>query len=177
MLRSGADIEVIGEARDGEEAVRLASSLNPDVITMDLDMPRLDGLSAISELRKRGLTMPVLVVSSLVPAGAEPALRALAAGAADCVPKPEGSGGLGLESMERELLHKVRVLAGRGGAAHPDPGEGPGRTIFSKAPVRLVAVGASTGGVEALSVLLSGLPENFPLPVVVAQHIPEVFTP
>jgi two-component system chemotaxis response regulator CheB len=177
MLRGDPELAVAGEARDGEEALSLAQSLLPDVITMDLDMPRLDGLASIAELRRRGLKTPVLVVSSLAQEGAEPVIKALAAGAADVIPKPDGEGGLGVEAIERELRAKIRAVSGRV-TVTADPGlPGSAAPAQSRAPIKLVCVGASTGGVEALSVFLSGLAGTFPVPVVVAQHLPAVFTP
>lgn len=178
MLKGRDDIEVIGEAADGQEAVEKAIELEPDVITMDLEMPKMDGFDAIKEIRNRGVMSPILVVSALAQEAAEMTVRALQLGAADVIPKPSKTASLSIQDIEYELLMKVRAVGGSQASSiiaktKPAPRI---KTVPSSAKVKIVLIGSSTGGPNILTSILADIPADFPVPIVVAQHMPEVFT-
>ncbi len=163
-LRAEPLLQVVGEAADPHEARAAVKALNPDVMTLDIEMPGMDGLDFLEKIM-RLRPMPVVMVSTLTARGADSSLRALELGAFDCVDKA------GLHGPA--LAHTVRAAAGVRPRA---------RTVLKTPPRaemrgqgRLVAIGASTGGVEALLAIVSHLPGNAP-PVVITQHMPATFT-
>jgi two-component system, chemotaxis family, protein-glutamate methylesterase/glutaminase len=181
-------------ARDGLEALGKLASFQPDVITLDVHMPQMDGLACLDRIMVER-PCPVVMVSSLTEDGAEATLEALRLGAIDFVPKPTGAVSLHMDRLAPELVAKVRAAAGarlrstlrlkervrhRIGRSAPAPK----RRTFpeARAPVTaasghgLVLVGVSTGGPPALEALLTPLPEDFPWPILVAQHMPATFT-
>ncbi len=180
MLSSDPDIQVVGKAADGEEGLRLALQLQPDVITLDLEMPRMDGFTFLRILMTRRPT-PVVVVSSY--AQKENVFKALELGALDFVAKPENQISAELLAIQDEFLMKVRLvkqLSQRNlvmrdrqtGKFYLPGGQGP----LIKRPRRLVAVAASTGGPSAISELFARLPGDLPVSIVIAQHMPDKFT-
>lgn len=171
LLRSEPDIEVVGAAVDADHARSMIRQLNPDVVTLDIEMPKMNGLEFLERLMRLRPT-PVVVVSGLTRHGADTTARALAMGASDCYAKPAGHASALLENDDGRLADLIRGAAQtRLDAREPSP-----RTIkvantaARSNAVRLIAVGSSTGGVEALQVLLGGFPEDCP-PTVVVQHI------
>jgi two-component system chemotaxis response regulator CheB len=171
-------LEVVGAARDGEEALELVEKLNPDVVTLDLNMPHLDGLAFLREQMARRL-VPVIVFSSIEESG-EPVLKALEAGAIDVVQKPTALANERVFEIADELIAKVKVAA----AAHvrlperaapisvapslsPRPGKG---------AVDIVVIGVSTGGPQALKYLVPRLPSDFPVPLAIVVHMPVGYT-
>ncbi len=173
------EIEVVGDARDAYVARDQILALQPDVITLDLEMPRMDGLTFLKILQQHH-PMPVVVVSSLTPAGSAKAMEALAAGAIDVLAKP--AGGRSLREIAPELAFHVKAAArSRRRAARPAPVPEAAKPLapafgagqFSNR--RIIVIGASTGGVEALRYLLPRLPDGLP-PIVVVQHIPANFS-
>lgn len=179
MLRRDRDIEVVGTAADPYAARERIKQLNPDVLTLDVEMPRMDGLTFLENLM-RLRPMPVVMVSSLTRAGADVTLRALELGAVDFVAKPRVDIAGSLGEYAEELIAKVKMAArARVSARTATTGE---RGKVTATPRRLlrtsdriVAVGASTGGTEALRELLGALPADAPA-MVVSQHIPEAFS-
>ncbi len=178
-LSRDAEIEVVGDARDAYVARDQILALRPDVVTLDLEMPRMDGLTFLKILQEHH-PVPVVVVSSLTPAGSAKAMEALNAGALDVIGKPGGGRSVGeiarelafhVKAAGRSRRSRVRALQLSGAAQPPSPAFGPGR--FS--PRRVIVIGASTGGVEALRYLLPSLPDGLP-PIVVVQHIPANFS-
>lgn len=170
-LRWDRGLEVVGEAADPLEAREAIKALNPDVVTLDVEMPNMNGLDFLERLMRLRPT-PVVMVSTLTSRGAEITLQALELGAVDCLAKPTADDPHTLN----ELPEKVRAAAGARvrasglDSARRSPGTGP------YAPDgRPLAIGASTGGVEALISILSRLPENAP-PTVITQHMPASFT-
>jgi len=178
MMRSDPDIEVVGAAPDPLIARQMIKDLNPDVLTLDIEMPNMDGISFLEKIM-RLRPMPVLMISSLTQEGAEATLQALELGAVDYIAKPKADLQQGLVEKQAEIVEKVKIAANvrvRGRAATTARRAAPTMTGagFSTAE-RLVAIGASTGGVEALRVVLCDLPADSP-PVVVTQHMPAGFT-
>ena len=173
MLESTGDFEVVGQARDGEQALREAMALRPDAILLDLQMPRMDGFTFLRLLMAQRPT-PVIVLSSNSRRG--DVFRSLELGAVDFVAKPERSG---LEAVREELLAKCAMVRGLrlenlGSWSRPDRDPADPRPLVG--PARLAVIGASTGGPQALQEVLAALPGDLPLGVLVAQHMPEKFT-
>ncbi|WP_045834930.1 chemotaxis response regulator protein-glutamate methylesterase [Hyphomicrobium sp. 99] len=176
VLAKDPDIEVVGEAADPLQARQAIKALNPDVITLDVEMPNMSGLEFLEKIM-RLRPMPVIMVSTLTRRGAEETLQALEMGAIDCIEKPRP----GNEHSFEELPYKVKIAA----SARVKPlikvddrkqasaVESANESYVSDG--RVVAIGASTGGVEALLALLSGFPKNCP-PTVITQHMPPAFT-
>ncbi len=171
-LRADPDIEVIGSAADPLEAREAIKALNPDVITLDIEMPNMNGLEFLEKLM-RLRPMPVIMVSTLTHEGAEASVAALELGAVDCVGKPMS--GYSVSVAFSDLTEKVKNAA----RAHVRSGAGVVRSKSTRANYapsrRVVAIGSSTGGVEALLTVLSGFPRTCP-PTVITQHMPGTFT-
>lgn len=205
ILSSDPAIEVVGTACDGRAALAAIETLRPDVMTLDVEMPILDGLATLRELRKRWRSLPVIMLSTLTVRGAESTLDALTSGANDYVPKPTqmSDRGAAIEGVKTLLLPKVKALyakygvATRAQAAGAPAASSPGPASTSQStptrpaarsavlpfppPARgslaeIVAIGVSTGGPNALAVVLPGLPSDLGAPIVIAQHIPPVFS-
>jgi len=169
------DIEVVGTATDPYVAREKIAQLRPDVITLDIEMPRMDGLSFLSKLM-RHFPLPVVVVSSLTPQNSETALRALALGAVEVIAKPGSS--LAAGEVAEELVRAVRTAAHARVAKRIEPVDGaPSRPAIAtfNATNKIIALGASTGGTQALEHVLRRFPVDCPGTVIV-QHMPEHFT-
>lgn len=177
------DLAVVAIARDGEQAVKMAADLRPDIITMDVMMPKLDGVAAIEMIMEETPT-PIVVVSSHVnDREMRVSFRSLAAGALSVLEKPEAIFTPGFESRRKAFVDTVRAMAtvkvvrrrkraGPAAARLPSDVALPPRGDYA-----IVALGSSTGGPQALNRILAALPVDFPLPLVIAQHISRGFTP
>ena len=180
ILRSDPRIEVVGTARDGKDCLAQIKTLKPDIVTMDVEMPVMNGLEALEEIMKT-TPMPVIMVSSMTQEGAETTFRALALGCVDFIGKPSGTISLNIRDVGQELIEKV-VAASTAKVVRPSSGpRASGRTATSQAPtttgrIDIVAIASSTGGPMALSDLMPKLPKNFPVPIVITQHMPKEFT-
>ena len=195
MLNADPHLEVIGSASNGKEAIEQIEKLHPDVVTMDIEMPVMDGITATRQIMRLHPT-PIIMFSSLTTDGAKATLDALDAGALDFLPKRFEDISNDREEARKVLCERVRHLARRPGltpAARPAPvsvkpastaaTSKPGTPVQATAPIRsrgdirLVAIGTSTGGPVALQEVLSKLPGNLPVPVILVQHMPGSFTP
>ena len=178
MLERSPLVEVVGAARDGEEALRKTLELRPDLITLDLEMPRMDGFTFLRIVLSRCPT-PVIVISGR--RGEQDVFRALDFGAVDFIAKPTPRAGAELEQIEQELLRKVhairqlRIEKVRARLAHAPPVRPLAGAAAAQRP-RLVAIGSSTGGPAALMQIFGAFVEAPPVPIVVCQHMPEGFT-
>lgn len=218
ILSQDTGIKVLDSARDGREGISKLQALRPQVVTMDVEMPVMDGLQALEEIMRWQPT-PVIILSSVTTEGAKATLKALDLGAVDVVVKPSGKPGADLQALTRDLIEKVKAAAlvnparlGSKGSNSSAPktvpssisssavqiappkvvappstaglglGQGlrPTSTgkvgVLPKHAVEIVAIGTSTGGPSALQAVLPTLPGNFPVPVLVAQHMPPGFT-
>jgi two-component system chemotaxis response regulator CheB len=192
VFAAEADFEV-EVARDGAQALARLASFGPDVITLDIHMPQMDGLACLDRIMVEHPT-PVVMVSTLTANGAESTLEALRLGAVDFVAKPEGAVSLRFHEVAPDLVAKVRAAAGarlssshrlqdrvrhRIGATPSAPSRAGRRDLGERARATghgVVLVGTSTGGPPALEALLTPLPADFPWPILVAQHMPATFT-
>jgi two-component system, chemotaxis family, protein-glutamate methylesterase/glutaminase len=188
-LTADSTIEIAGTAADGSIALSKIPILKPDLITLDIEMPGISGLETLAEIRKLYPKLPVIMFSTLTERGAAITLDALAAGASDYVAKPSNTGSVEQTRLriQTELVPKVKGLclrrsssselkAGNASRMRPEPKSGsvtrPGRTGV----IDIVAVGTSTGGPNALAEMLPGIPPHFPVPIVIVQHMPPLFT-
>jgi len=226
LLRSvvGSDkhLEVAGTAADGASALRAMESIRPDLVLLDVEMPGMDGVSTLKQMKAAGSRIPVIMCSSLTQRGAKVTIEALASGAADYVAKPAGqpSRDAAIQSLAHDLVPKILALTANStgsqhqnpvGAAFPPapwasnrapveprslwpgqhppvssppsfsiPGTAPAPVLsappVSSVPPAVLLIGVSTGGPAALDVLLPALPASFPLPILIVQHMPELFT-
>lgn len=200
VVSANATLEVAGTAADGASALGIFETLRPDLVLLDVEMPVMDGLVTLRQLRARGHKMPVIMCSSLTQRGARVTIEALAGGASDYVAKPAGQSDreAAMQALSQDLIPKIQALTGQQSAfpvaSSPVPARMPIaqpqniRSPFnlplappikpqpiSSVPTALV-IGVSTGGPAALDLLLPILPANFPLPVMIVQHMPELFT-
>ncbi|QJB57571.1 chemotaxis response regulator protein-glutamate methylesterase [Pseudodesulfovibrio sp. zrk46] len=185
MLDKDPGIKVVGTARDGAEGLELVRKLDPDVVTMDIEMPKMDGLTALRHIMMES-PRPVLMVSSLTTEGAEATLKAMELGAVDFIPKQLSKVSLDIIKIEKDLIARVKTVAARK-MRHVAPVRPAARQVVT--PVRrssstptgrpkrdVVAIGVSTGGPPVVQKILSSLPADFPASIIIAQHMPAAFT-
>jgi two-component system, chemotaxis family, protein-glutamate methylesterase/glutaminase len=181
ILERDSSLEVVGTAMDGTFALKKIEELHPDVITLDLEMPRMDGLEALRLIMRRA-PMPVIVFSTHSREGAYSTFKALALGAIDFVAKPRDAAAGHLDTIAVELIEKIKVAkraAGRKIRASVAEETAPPQKKPSRAalpPSRIVAIGISTGGPNALQFVLSQIPADFSASILIVQHMPEGFT-
>jgi two-component system, chemotaxis family, protein-glutamate methylesterase/glutaminase len=181
ILERDPEIEVVGTAMDGAFAIRKIAELHPDVVTLDLEMPRMDGIETLRMIM-RSAPLPVIVFSTHSKEGAYSTFKALALGAIDFVAKPSDAATGHLDPIAYQLVEKIKVAKRAGGPnklprlveLEPPPPKRKSCTVL--APNRVIAIGISTGGPNALQFLLSQIPADFPATFVVVQHMPEGFT-
>ncbi len=199
VLSRDPDIEVVGTAVNGKVALAKLEQLAPDLVTMDIEMPEMDGIEAVKQIRRIRPRLPIIMFSTLTERAAQATFDALSAGANDYVTKPANVGSVArsMESVRDQLVPRIRALTGRGPAplhppaqlggppsspaSTPATGASTARALPVAAPAvrkaaRVLVVGSSTGGPAALARLLPLLPASLPVPVLVVQHMPPVFT-
>jgi len=206
-LERDPDIQVVGAASNGRIALQRITQVNPDILTLDVEMPEMNGVQMLRELRKTHPNLPVIMFSTLTERGAAATLDAIALGASDYVTKPANVGSVGesIARLQADLIPKIKAhcrhllapardlatfvpavisarqaeastpgaaaaLNGRRSVAAPSPAAG------RKGGVEIVCIGSSTGGPNALADLFQGMPGDFPVPIVIVQHMPPIFT-
>ncbi|MFH2145000.1 MAG: chemotaxis response regulator protein-glutamate methylesterase [Candidatus Omnitrophota bacterium] len=180
ILNTCADIQVIGTARTGAQAIQKIIELKPNVVTLDIVLPEIDGLTVLSYIMHEAPT-PVVVVSAHTPPGSQNALKALELGAVDILAKPSGEISIDIDKLSKELIDKVKVANSKNVRhissimnrimRHSQPGK-PATDNFKK----IIAIGASTGGPKAIKEILPYFPENIPAAFLIVQHMPPEFT-
>jgi two-component system chemotaxis response regulator CheB len=176
VLATVPDVDVVGVASNGRMALEAIQSLRPDLITLDIEMPELDGLGVLNEIKRRQLPVGVIMLSSLTVPGAEITIKALRAGAFDFLPKPSTSNPQrSLQELHDHLAPKIDAFRK---SRSPAPRiRLPASPRAIRQPVAdVVAIGVSTGGPSALAQVLPKLPTDFPIPIVIVQHMPPIFT-
>jgi two-component system, chemotaxis family, protein-glutamate methylesterase/glutaminase len=174
-LSKDPELEVVASASDGRIALSKIEQLHPDLVTLDIEMPVMDGLETLKELRKLYPKLPVIMFSTLTDHGASATLHALALGASDYASKPSNTGSPA-EAIEAELIPKIKALCSGSPQLKTMPPPRPAVRLRSKQPIEIVAMGTSTGGPNALGAVLPRVPKDFPVPIVVVQHMPPIFT-
>lgn len=185
-LAKDPELEVVGVAPNGRIALQKIPQVNPDLVTLDVEMPIMDGVTTLREIRKGFAKLPVIMFSTLTQKGAATTLDALALGANDYVTKPANVGSVveGISAIANELIPKIRIHCKRfSPAAHTAAIPAPRSRVISKPvfrsgarPLEALCVGSSTGGPNALADVFSQFAAGFPLPVFVVQHMPPMFT-
>jgi two-component system chemotaxis response regulator CheB len=186
-LRRDPDLEVVGIAANGKIALQKIPQVNPDLITLDIEMPEMDGLATLRELRKQYPTLPVIMFSTLTQKGAVATLEALSLGASDYVTKPANVGSVteAMERLERDLIPKIKVhcrhLIAAAEVRENTKSPGPLASFApprppQSGPIEMVCLGTSTGGPNALAEVFADFPADFPVPIVIVQHMPPLFT-
>ena len=176
IIEADPDLELAGIAQNGLIALQRIEQLDPDVVTLDVEMPVLDGLGTLKELRKTHPTLPVVMFSTLTARGAAATIDALSFGASDYVTKPSNVGSVtaAMARVREDLIPKLKALVPRGAAAIAAPCAP--RIVTAGSTTAIVAVGSSTGGPNALAAVIESLPGDIGVPIVVTQHMPPVFT-
>jgi len=176
MIDADPELEVIGMARDGIEAIDKVASLKPDIVTLDVEMPRMDGIEALQHIMSK-TPVPVLMVSSI-----KVTLDALDMGAVDFIPKNLSDLSINIVKIKEVLLDKLKNIGRKGLVRQKTlklskPLKMPTPTQYtSHRKTGIVAIGSSTGGPKALQVIISKIPKDFPVPILIAQHMPPAFT-
>jgi two-component system chemotaxis response regulator CheB len=186
-LASDQELEIVGIASDGKIGLAKIAQLHPDLVTLDVEMPVMNGLEALVEVRKLYPQLPVIMFSTLTERGAAATLDALSLGASDYVTKPSNTGSMAgaIERIKADLIPKIKALCGR---RRPKPAQAspvvvapppvirPRPKSGIRRPIQIVAIGTSTGGPNALAEVLPKIPKDFPVPIVAVQHMPPLFT-
>jgi two-component system chemotaxis response regulator CheB len=191
IINRDPDLEVVGEARDGEQAVKLAAELQPDVITMDVHMPKLDGLEATRRIMAE-TPKPIVVISAIDPKDVKMSFEAMSSGALAVLAKPSGPTAPDFNERASEIVSTIKTMAGvrvvkrrprltrpqpatvtpaAAGAATATPQAAPAGAATARRRIEVVAIGSSTGGPDALGKIIGALPGNAPVPVLIVQHI------
>ncbi|MCF7765788.1 MAG: chemotaxis response regulator protein-glutamate methylesterase [Verrucomicrobia bacterium] len=186
-LSQDPDIQVVGSASNGRIALDRITQVNPDVITLDVEMPVLDGIETLRALRPKYPKLPVIMFSTLTEKGASATVKALMLGANDYVAKPANVGSVreGTERIRLELVPKIKALCRRSAPWLAQPAAGSrdrrpatgGRDVsVTNQPIEIVVIGVSTGGPNALARVIPEIPPGFPVPILIVQHMPKGFT-
>jgi len=189
LLGKDQDLDVVGIAATGKIALSKIPQVNPDIVTMDIEMPEMNGLEAVTEIRKIYATLPIIMFSTLSQRAAKETLEALSRGANDYVTKPAnvGSATLAMQRVRDELIPKIKALCPglsspavplppTGSPVTPTPQPVPATGLSANQMVDIVAIGVSTGGPNALMDIFESLPTDLPVPIVIVQHMPPIFT-
>lgn len=189
MINSSENMEVINTCKNGQELLNRLAEKTPDIITLDVEMPVMDGVTTLKELRRKNIEIPVIILSSISQNAAQLTMDCLGAGAFDIVPKPSGTISLDIDKVKDELLQKINVAYGRKsiGSDFAAYDSKTNTSVLQSKPLKndsishtgsidSVVIGASTGGPKALYSVITKLPEELGVPVFVVQHMPVGFT-
>ncbi|WP_028840743.1 protein-glutamate methylesterase/protein-glutamine glutaminase [Thermodesulfobacterium hveragerdense] len=176
ILKEEKDIEVVDTAKTGREAIEKAKALKPDVITLDIEMPEMDGLEALKVLKKEVPSSKVIMFSSLTQEGAKATIEALALGAYDFVPKPSTKSFLeSVKQIKDQLIPKIKSVVPLK-RIQPIYRPSTVKKAFKREDFKVLGIGVSTGGPQTLMQIIPKIPKNFPVPILIVQHMPPLFT-
>ena len=185
IIDSDPGLEVIGKARDGNDAIKKIKELKPDVVTMDIEMPNLDGLSALDKIMREN-PVPIIMLSSLTKAGTEQTVKALSLGAVDFIAKPSGQISLDIDKVKDEIIRKVKMAAGTKKNlpnlnnirqfSENKTTKGGKLSREAKTVNKLIVIGTYTGGPKALHQVIPSLPDTIEAAILIVQHMPPGFT-
>jgi two-component system chemotaxis response regulator CheB len=180
MINAQEEMEVIDTAKNGEDLLTKIALKIPDVITLDIEMPKMDGRETLKELKKNSINVPVIILSSISKTGTELTMECLELGAFDFIPKPSGAISLDIDKVKAELIQKIKLafMQNEGKITTRAENEIAASRMKSRVTnnVEAVVIGASTGGPKALYKVITALPDNIGVPVLVVQHMPMGFT-
>lgn len=188
MVNSQEDMEVIGKARNGVDLLKKLKSLNPDVITLDIEMPEMDGITTLKTMKDREYHIPIIVLSSFTENGTKLTMECLHNGAFDFIAKPSGSISIDLNNIKDDIVSKVRLASGKGKSEKKSSVQSTKtrkqsnnnltskKNRISKHKIKAVVIGASTGGPKAIFNVITKLTADLNVPVFVVQHMPVGFT-
>lgn len=176
MINCEEDLEVVDTARNGKDALDKITRLSPDVVTLDVEMPVMDGITALRQIKKTHSNIQVIMLSSLSQQGTALTMECLEAGAFDFVPKPSGSISLDIDKVKEELISKIRAACSKEITATVTAIRVQHFKRTSMNNIEAVVIGASTGGPKALYSVITELPEKLGVPVFIVQHMPVGFT-
>lgn len=191
MLNRQLDIEVIGIARNGQELLSKLETQNPDVITLDVEMPKMNGIEALKELKLGNINIPVIMLSSISKRGAELTMECLEAGAFDFIPKPSGSISLDIDKVLDDLTEKIRLAYNKKSLGRINRNNEYRNIVKSlkedkeliksgrnhaRKKIEAIVIGASTGGPKSLHTIIKSLPPKLGVPIIIVQHMPAGFT-
>jgi two-component system chemotaxis response regulator CheB len=182
MINHEKNMHVAGTAKDGEELLDKIETLRPDIITLDVEMPKLNGIDALLEMKKRQIEIPVIVLSSVTSKGPMLTMQCLEAGAFDFIPKPSGEISLDINKVNAELKEKINLAYEKSQSPKAcitnniDASQPVKKENTSSGRIDAVVIAASTGGPKALYSIITKLPEDLGVPVFIVQHMPEGFT-
>ncbi|MBU3111749.1 protein-glutamate methylesterase/protein-glutamine glutaminase [Clostridium lacusfryxellense] len=189
MINADAEMEVIDTARNGEELLLKIARMTPDVITLDIEMPKMNGIQTLKELKRLKRNIPVIMLSSVSKLGTESTMDCLECGAFDFIAKPSGAISLDIDTVKDELVQKIKIAFMKSEVKTtiiPQKRFTPSREIANRSTSRVliasehnveaVVIGASTGGPKALYEVITALPSDIGVPVLVVQHMPVGFT-
>lgn len=182
MLSSDPEIKIVGIARDGLEAIEKVETLKPDIVTLDVEMPKMDGITALRRIMEKN-PVPVIMVSSMTAEGAKVTLEALDIGAVDFIPKNLSDLSINIIKIREILIEKVKQIAKRGlikkhlrNVAECKPVVETVKDMRGERRMGIVSIGTSTGGPRALQEIIPKIPKELPVPIVIVQHMPPSFT-
>ena len=180
MINGQEEMEVIDTAKNGADLLTKITLKNPDVITLDIEMPKMDGRETLKELKRNNINIPVIILSSISKTGTELTMECLELGAFDFIPKPSGAISLDIDKVKTELIQKIKLafMQCDGKITTRVENEIAASSMNSRISnkVQAVVIGASTGGPKALYKVITALPDNIGVPVLVVQHMPMGFT-
>ncbi len=186
IIEQDPDLEVAGVAANGNIALQKLTQVNPDVVTLDVEMPEMDGIETVKEIRKTHPNLPIIMFSSLTSRGAEATLECLDAGATDYVTKPQNVAGFAqsMDVLKEDLLPRIKSCCANKLVSQRPPKTNEAAALRKPIkpadkgshPVGILSIGTSTGGPNALAKLFQGITDPLPVPIVIVQHMPPLFT-
>jgi two-component system chemotaxis response regulator CheB len=188
MINSEDELTVLDTAKNGEDLLSKLEKMQPDVITLDVEMPKMDGIQTLKEIKNKSINIPIIMLSSISQRGTQLTMECLELGAFDFIPKPSGTISLDISKVKEDLVEKIKLANQRNSRGRVKRVEEPPKIAFvtqnkltdtlkrTNTKIEAVVIGASTGGPKALYSVITAFPEKLGVPVLVVQHMPAGFT-